>query len=288
MISILILVFGCIVFNYLSHTYIKAEFKKMDPMPAKMGVYYKGYKLGTTTKLKISKDFKTTYLYIKLNQNGLHLPKNISAKIKNYNKDIKYVDIIYPPAPMIRYIKTGDVIQGESSFTISGISDINQAHLDDLSEKGGSLLSSATKTTDALTELFSLVTDILKENRKNIYDSTTHLNKGMANLEFSTNNLKNMTQKIDNGITEQNIKNSSSNIEEMTSNFANSSKNFISITGNFNKSSSDFSVLVPKLSTLIDGVQLVICNINDIVTGVKKTLQQRMGGARIIFGKPMK
>ena len=78
---------------------------------------------------------------------------------------------------MIKYIKTGDIIQGESSFTISGISDINQAHLDDLSEKGSSLLSSATKTTDALTELFSLVTDILNENRKNIYDSTTHLNK---------------------------------------------------------------------------------------------------------------
>lgn len=285
-----LLIIGVIsfLFDYLNHTYIKAEFNKMDPMPSKMGVYYKGYKLGTTTKLKISKDFKTTYLYIKLNQRGLHLPRNISAKIKNYDKDIKYVDIIYPPAPMIRYIRTGDIIKGESGFTISGISDINQAHLDDLSEKGGSLLSSATKTTDSLTELFTLVTDILKENRENIFASTTHLKNGMANLEISTKNLKNMTQKVDNGITEQNIKNSSSNIEQMTSNFANSSKEFISISGNFNKSSSDFSVLVPKLSTLIDGVQLVICNVNDIVVGVKKTLQQRLGGARIIFGKPMK
>ena len=285
-ILVLLLVIGAIsfLFDYLNHTYIKAEFNKMDPMPSKMG----GYKLGSTTKLKISKDFKTTYLYIKLNQRGLQLPKNISAKIKNYNKDIKYVDIIYPSAPMIRYIRTGDTIKGESGFTISGISDINQAHLDDLSEKGGSLLSSATKTTDSLTELFTLVTDILKENRENILSSTTHLKNGMANLENSTLNLKNMSQKIDNGITEQNIKNSSSNIEQMTSNFANSSKEFISISGNFNKSSSDFSILVPKLSTLIDGVQLVVCNINEIVVGVKKTLQQRLGGARIIFGKPMK
>lgn len=289
-ILVLLLVIGAIsfLFDYLNHTYIKAEFNKMDPMPSKMGVYYKGYKLGSTTKLKISKDFKTTYLYIKLNQRGLQLPKNISAKIKNYDKDIKYVDIIYPSAPMVRYIRTGDTIKGESGFTISGISDINQAHLDDLSEKGGSLLSSATKTTDSLTELFTLVTDILKENRENILSSTTHLKNGMANLENSTFNLKNMSQKIDNGITEQNIKNSSSNIEQMTSNFANSSKEFISISGNFNKSSSDFSILVPKLSTLIDGVQLVVCNINEIVVGVKKTLQQHLGGARIIFGKPMK
>ena len=289
-ILVLLLVIGAIsfLFDYLNHTYIKAEFNKMDPMPSKMGVYYKGYKLGSTTKLKISKDFKTTYLYIKLNQRCLQLPKNISAKIKNYDKDIKYVDIIYPSAPMIRYIRTGDTIKGESGFTISGISDINQAHLDDLSEKGGSLLSSATKTTDSLTELFILVTDILKENRENILSSTTHLKNGMANLENSTLNLKNMSQKIDNGITEQNIKNSSSNIEQITSNFANSSKEFISISGNFNKSSSDFSILVPKLSTLIDGVQLVVCNVNEIVVGVKKTLQQRLGGARIIFGKPMK
>ncbi len=55
---LLILILGGIVVTYFSHTYIRAEFKKMDPMPARMGVYYKGYKLGSTNKLKISKDFK--------------------------------------------------------------------------------------------------------------------------------------------------------------------------------------------------------------------------------------
>ena len=84
---------------------------------------------------------------------------------------------------MLKYIKTGDVIKGESGFTFSGISDINQAHLDNLSEKGESLLSSATKTTDALTELFDLVTEILTENRENILDSTTHLKNSMQNLQ---------------------------------------------------------------------------------------------------------
>ena len=80
-ILVLLLVIGAIsfLFDYLNHTYIKAEFNKMDPMPSKMGVYYKGYKLGSTTKLKISKEFRTTYLNIKLNQRALQLPKNISA-----------------------------------------------------------------------------------------------------------------------------------------------------------------------------------------------------------------
>lgn len=285
LIFILVLI---VIANYLNHTYIKAEFNKMDPIPSKMGVYYKGYKLGSTSKLRISKDFKKTYLYITLNQRGLHLPKNIRVKIKKYDNETKYVDIIYPKRPMIRYIRTGDTIKGDTGFIFSGISDINQAHIDDLSEKGGDLLSSAKKTTDSLTEMFDLVTDILGENRENILNSTTSLKNGMKNLEQTTQNMKAMSNKINDGITKQNIQNSTKNIEQMTSNFANSSKDFISITGNFNKTSSDFSVLVPKLSTLIDVVQMSICNINDIILGLKKTLQQKWGGARIIFGKPIK
>ncbi|CDE91386.1 aBC-type transport system involved in resistance to organic solvents periplasmic component [Fusobacterium sp. CAG:815] len=285
LIFILVLI---VIANYLNHTYIKAEFNKMDPIPSKMGVYYKGYKLGSTSRLRISKDFKKTYLYITLNQRGLHLPKNIRVKIKKYDNETKYVDIIYPKRPMIRYIRSGDTIKGDTGFIFSGISDINQAHIDDLSEKGGDLLSSAKKTTDSLTEMFDLVTDILGENRENILNSTTSLKNGMKNLEQTTQNMKAMSNKINDGITKQNIQNSTKNIEQMTSNFANSSKDFISITGNFNKTSSDFSVLIPKLSTLIDVVQMNICNVNDIILGLKKTLQQKWGGARIIFGKPIK
>ena len=284
---IALLVAGGMISTYFTHTYIKAEFKKMDPMPARMGVYYKGYKLGTTTKLKISKDFKTTYLYITLNQTGLQLPKNITVQIKNYDEDTKYVDIIYPDAPMIKYIKTGDVINGESTFNFSGISNLNQAHLDNLSEKGEGLLSSATKTTDSLTELFDLVTDILSENRENIFNSTTSLKNSMANLETTTLNLRYLSTKVNDEITSRLIRNSAANIERTTLNFANSSSDFISISGNFNKTSADFSVLVPKLSVLIDAVQLVVCNINDIVVGIKKTLMKKFGTARIMFGRPM-
>lgn len=288
---LIIAIIVLLVINYFSNTYIKAEFKKMDPMPARMGVYYKGYKLGSTQKVKISKDFKTTYLYIKLNQRGLQLPKNISVKIKSYKEDdsnTKFVDIIYPRSPMLKYIKTGDIIKGESNITFSGISDINQAHLDDLSEKGGSLLSSATKTTDALTELFDLITDILTENRQNIFDSTTALKYSMLNLQTTTSNLNDLSGKINDEITRENIKNSAANIELTTKNIASSSNDVISIFGNFKTSSSDFSILIPKLSVLIDGAQLVICNINEIVVGVKRTLQERFGGAKMLFGKPIK
>lgn len=285
-IFLLSIILSIIIFNYFNHTYLKAEFADMDPLPNNMGVYYKGYKLGSTSKVKISKDFKTTYLYITLNQRGLELPKNITVSIKQYDKDdnnTKYVDINYPSRPMLAYIKTGDTIQGESpsGLNLDGISETNQQHLDDLSEKGESFLSSAKDTAESLTAMFDMITSILDENRNNLYESSTSLKNSMANIEQ-------LTEKINDEITKQNIKNSVNNIEQITSNFADSSKNFISITGNFDKTSSNFSVLIPKLGTLIDIAKATMCNINEIVVGVKNTLKQKFGGARIIFGQPIK
>ncbi|MBQ8459706.1 hypothetical protein IJ541_06355 [bacterium] len=284
---LLVLFLFLIIFDYFNHTYIKAEFTKTGPMPSKMGVYYKGYRLGSTNKLKISKDFKTSYLYITLNQRGLQLPKNIKVEVKNYDDETKYVDIIYPSAPMIRYIRTGDVIKGVSSFSFDGISDVNQAHLDDLSEKGGYLLNSATKATDSLTELFDLIFDILDENRENILNSSTSLKFSMENLEATTLNLRDLSDKINNEVDKGMINSTLSNLELTTQNLSNSSKEFITMSGNFNKTSSEFTVLVPKLSILIDAVQLVVCNVNEIVIGLKNTLMQRFGGVKIFFGKPI-
>ena len=283
---LLIITLIIVITNYFNNTYIKAEFSDMDPMPDKMGVYYKGYKLGSTSKVKISKDFKTTYLFITLNQRGLELPKNITVSIKQYDKDeqdSKYVDINYPTSPMLSYIQTGDTIKGvtPSGINLDGISETNQQHLDNLSEKGESFLTSAKETTDSLTSLFDMIYSILDENKGNIYSSTTALKNSMQNIEILTN-------KINNEFSEEIIKNSAQNIEQTTKNLANSTNEFVTLSGNFNKSSSEFKVLVPKLSRLIDTIQLVICNVNEIISGLKNTLKQRFGGARIIFGKPIK
>ena len=287
-IVILLIVFTLIIFDYLTHTYIKAEFIKSDPMPEKMGVYYKGYKIGSTSKLRISKDFRTTYLYITLNQRGLHLPKNISAEVKDYNDNIKFVDIIYPSAPMIKYVKTGDTIKGTYHLSQDGISATNQAHLDNLSAKGERLLSAATETAENLTDLFNLIFDMLDENRTNLHSSTTALNNSMQNLEATTQNLKELSNKINNELTQEIIKNSAQNIELTTKNIASSSKSLPSISDKFYKTGTDFSLLPSKLNTLVDTAQILMCNLNDITSGIKATLKQRFSGMRIFFGKTLK
>ena len=285
---ILLLILALAAFDLLTHTYIKAEFLKTDPMPARMGVYFQGYKLGTTTKINISNDFKKTYLFITLNQRGLHLPRNIKAEVKNYDEDAKFVDLIYPTRPAIRYLRTGDVIKGRSKLHgADGISNTNQAHLDNLSEKGENLLNSAKETTDTLTDLFALIHEILSENRQNILSSSNSLKNSMSNLEITTDNLKEISTKTNSEISSDALKNIISNIEQTTTNLSESTSQFVSVSGNLNKTSSNFSVLIPKLKELIDIGKTTLCNLNSILTGLGETLRKRCGGMRVLFGVPI-
>ena len=288
--AILFVIIFILIYLYqiLNHTYIKAEFEHIDPLPARMDVFYKGYKLGTTRKIKISNDFKTTYLYITLNQRGLQLPRNISVEIKNYDEDVKYVDIIYPAAPQLKYIKSGDVIKGKSSYNFNGISDLNQAHLDNLSEKGENLLDSAKSTTESLTDMFDLITDILEENRLNIYQITSNLRDSTSALKASSMRIKNMTDKLDEGISEEIIRTSSDNIGKITSNFAKSSDNFYSFSGTLSGASTSTDKLIQNTNSLIDIAKMAICNINSIIEAFKETLAKRFGGARVLFKQPVK
>ena len=257
--AIILLILSIVLYDYLNHTYIKVEFKKTDPMPPRMGVYYKGYKLGNSTKLNISRDFQKTYLSITLNQRGLHLPNNIRAEVKSYNGETTFVDIIYPKAPSIKYIKSGDVIKGICD--IHGderISESTQAHLDTLFEKGERLLSSATVTTDTLTNLLSLTHNILLENRKNILSSTISLKNSLAELETTTKNI------------------------------SETSKDFTNISKNFNKTGTDLAALMPKLNDLVDMGKRTLCKLDYILTGLGETLRKHAGGMRVLFGVPIK
>lgn len=288
---IIILIIGFIVFvwvgNYFTHTYIKAEFNSLDPLPAKMPVYFKGFRLGNSDKVTNSKDFKKTYLNIVLNQRGLHLPNNITVQIKSQGKNFDYVELIYPAAPSLKFIKNGDIVKGESNMSFNAISANNQQKLDMLSKKGEGLLSSATETSDSLTELFNLITDVITENRENIKDTTTNIKNSTVDLAVTTSNLKDLTIKINKGIPQKSVNNSVNNIEQTTENLSVTTMNLIPITQNLNTTTNNLSKVIPQISTLFNGLNTAVCHINEILCGIKKTLQKRFGGARIIFGKPI-
>lgn len=288
---ILILIFlgaiGYGIYIYSTHTYIRAEFQHLDPFPAKMPVYYKGYKLGSTLKNEISKDFTKTILYIRLKQRGLHLPKNITAEIKNQSGSY-YVEIVCPQKPAKRYIRSGDLIKGKTYSEIEATTKLNQAYLVSLAQKGDSLISSATKLTDNADRLVSLVQDVINENRDDIKTSTNNLKVTTQNLAVITTDVKELAQKANTSINKKDIQASTQNLKIITNDLTRITNNLIPITQNLKDTTSNILNGLPKLDNLLDKITSVVSNINEILQGLKNTLKQRFSGFRIMFGKAIK
>lgn len=288
---ILILLFlggiGFWIYTYATHTYIRAEFQHLDPFPAKMPVYYKGYKLGTTSKNEISKDFTKTILYINLKQSGLHLPKNITAEIKNQAGSY-YVEIVCPTIPAKRYIKSGDIIKGKTYSELETTTKLNQAYLVSLAQKGDSLISSATKLTDNADRLVTLVQDVINENREDLKSSTNNLKVTTQNLAVITTDVKELAQKANTSINKKDIQASTQNLKVITSDLTRITNNLIPITQNLKDTTSNLLNGLPKIDNLVDKITSVVTNINEILQGLKNTLKQRFSGFRIMFGRAIK
>ncbi len=287
----LILIFlsaiGYGIFIYSTHTYIRAEFQHLDPFPAKMPVYYKGYKLGTTSKNEISKDFTKTILYIRLKQRGLHLPRNITAEIKKQSGSY-YVELVFPEKPAKKYIRSGDLIKGKTYSEIEATRKLNQAYLVSLAEKGDNLLNSATKLSENADKLILLLNDVIDENRDDLKATTKNLKTTTENLSIITTEVKDLAQKANSSINPQELKASSKNIKLITDDLTQITSNLIPITKNLTDTTSNLLLGLPKLDNLIDKLTGVVVNLNEILQGIKCTLKQRFSGFRIMFGKAIK
>lgn len=278
---------GFWIYTYATHTYIRAEFQHLDPFPAKMPVYYKGYKLGTTSKNEISKDFTKTILYINLKQSGLHLPKNITAEIKNQGGSY-YVELVFPEFPTKKYIKSGDLIKGKTYSELEATTKLNQAYLVSLAQKGDSLITSATKLTDNANDLVSLVQEVINENREDLKTSTQNLKITTQNLSVITTDVKDLAQKANSSFNKKDIQKSTQNIKVITDDLTQITNNLIPITQNLKDTTSNILNGLPKIDTLIDKVTNVVTNLNEILQGLKNTLKQKFSGFRIMFGRAIK
>ena len=135
--KLLILILGAALgiagFIFVVHSFynihITAVFEELEPFPRNLNVYYKGFKLGRSVRVRPSKDFTNTRVDMILNAKGISLPDNITAKVKRKDKK-DYIELEYPDAPSITDIKNHSVIQGKKSFDISG-------YIDEQAEGGG-------------------------------------------------------------------------------------------------------------------------------------------------------
>lgn len=286
----LILILGIILIfslvGYIMYTMynmrVTAVFEELEPFPKNINVYYRGFKFGRTVRVYPSEDFKTTYVDMILNIKGINLPDNVVAKVRTKNKK-DFIEIEYPEAPSVTYLKNRSVIEGSICPSLSSYinAQAESGGLDEIKENLNDTVEAAGGTMNALTELVGTANDILKDLRPSLKESG-------ENLALASRNLAEVTSQLNESAKPDRLKNSFSNIEQTTLNIERATRNFESaslyvsdITNNANKET------VTLVNCLIKNINCVVNNINDIVKGLKNTLSTRFGGMKILFGKGM-
>ena len=274
---IFIFVIVILLINYLLYiictTKVTICFEDFEPFKHHLTVYYNGFKLGHTTKVYPSSDFKATMVDTRLLMKKLELPANTYAVMRRKDKK-DYIELEYPAAPYIEKLRNKDVINGHMGVNFENFLQ-NQAEgggLDEIKNNVNTTIVSAGQTFDALTQMLNVLTGILEDVRPSINDTVLNVNSASKNIASISANLQKTVEKGYIDATLLNLQETSGNLVLTTENFG------------------GFSQVLNKKSTiltncLLKNLNTVVCNINEIIIGLGNTLKKRFGGLRLFFGK---
>jgi len=255
------LIFGFLINKLFTFTYITAEFDELRPIKGFMPVYYKGIIVGRAKEAKHSNDFKHSLIRLVLYPKNLLLPTNTTVQLKKEkkkHKEIDFLELIYPDEPTLVMLSNHSKIKGTATLDTETF--LANQHPDDLEQIKENLMTSAQNLSYALSalgEIFDNVNIILKENQKNIYQTTK--------------NVENMTLKVNKAIKQQQLENTLSNIETSTNSIV-SSLNSLNNT-------------IPNVDSSLNQTKEMMCNLNAISCGVRKTLSKNFSLIKLFFGR---
>ncbi len=268
-------IIGYLLYNKLAFLNIIVKFDNLEPVDKQMSVYYKGFKIGKTTKIYPDKNYQNTYLKLKISPHNINLPDNITAKVKK-NTLNSYLNIEYPDAPSLTRIKNDDVIKGKSSRDLNSALNekLGDEGIDKIVDDTTTLMESANVTVKNLGEVFSEINGIIKDMRGDILAAS-------SNLAKTTSNLENISANLNNSLDKDTLKNSADNIEQTTENIKQITSELNNITMQIDKST------IPIVNSALCETNSAVRNVKEITHGVKNTLKKHLGLGRLIFGRPM-
>ena len=261
------------MFYLLGTIKITASFKQLEPFRHNINVYYKGFRLGKTTKVHPSDNYQTTLIDMRIKNKGVQLPANTEIVLRRKDKK-DYIELIYPDSPYIETLKHGAIVDGHLGVNFENFIEeqARNGGLDEIKDNVNDTVKSAGETFEALTMMLNVMTDILNDVRPSIKEAANNLNLSSKNLERVSENLR---KSVDKGYIDSALY----NLQESSGNLVITTKNFGGFSDNLNKQSSVLTnCLLKRLNTLV-------CNINQIVIGVGETLKKRFGGMRLFLGK---
>jgi ABC-type transporter Mla subunit MlaD len=144
--------------------------------------------------------------------------------------------------------------------------------LDEIKNNVNTTIVSAGQTFDALTQMLNVLTGILEDVRPSINDTVLNVNSASKSLAKVSVNLQKTVEKgyIDTTLL---------NLQETSGNLVLTTENFGGFSDSLNKKSTILT------NCLLKNLNIVVCNMNEIIIGVGNTLKKRFGGLRLFFGK---
>lgn len=231
------------IYHEVTSMKIHARYNNIRSFSGKVPVYYKGYKVGESTKLRPSRDFKTAVVEINLRPRNIIIPANAKAKLQKrtifykFKQDI--IEIVVPKESSAYNLKHDDYIKGQNTIDVNDfLSSQDEDSLEALTEN-------INKTVEDLDKIIKDIDFIVVQSSRNIINMTD-------NLELTTANLLEVSNKLNNSVSEESLSESLNNIEAVT------------------RSSSE-----------------LVCNLNKTIEGLNNTLVKQFGLIRVLFGRPM-
>lgn len=261
------------MFYLLGTIRITARFKELEPFRHNIPVYYKGFRLGKTTKIHPGEDYQTTLIDMRIKNKGVQLPANTEIVLRRKDKK-DYIELVYPNSPYLENLKYGAVLDGHLGVNFENFIEeqARNGGLDEIKQNVNSTVKSAGETFEALTMMLNVLTGILEDVRPSIKDTVSNLNSSSKNLAQMAENLR---KTIDKGYIDSALY----NFQETSENLVVTTKNFGGFSDSLNKQSAVLTnCLLKRLNALVD-------NINQIVVGLGETLKKRFAGMRLFFGK---
>lgn len=272
-VGIIIVILLHYMFYLLGTIKITAKFKELEPFRHNIDVYYKGFRLGKTTKIRPGEDYQTTLIDMRIKNKGVQLPANTEIVLRRKDKK-DYIELVYPNTPYIETLKQGMVIDGHLGVNFENFIEeqARNGGLDEIKQNVNDTVKSAGETFEALTEMLNVMTGILEDVRPMINDTVSNINSSSKDLAKMSENLR---KSVDKGYVDSTLY----NLQETSGNLAVTTKNFGRFSDSLNKQGAVLTnCLLKRLNTLV-------YNINQIVVGVGETLKKRFGGIRLFLGK---
>ncbi len=276
--SAFLLTLGIVYYNYRTSTYVTAEFKNLRPFHDRAPIYYNGFKIGKVVRVRPNKQYTSTIVTMKLHPRDLKLPINISANLKKernkHNKKFDYIDLIMPKQPLGYYLKDGDRIAGKTSVEMEMyLANQDPDSLEAIKADFAESVKNLNITIQTLGDLFGTLNSMTEEMRPNIVQASSNLKESSTNLVKVSDNISSLSGNANSALNQERLNTTAENVKKI-------SKNINYLTSQINKS-------VPQLQCTIDETNKVLCNLDEMTTGLNCTMKKPFGGLRLIFGSPI-